>query len=375
VYAALAVGAAAQQAELRPAPTLNFPSDTDSNSPAFWSDRQLVLFNSTGMGPVRSAGSGQFHLGSSEWVVLGPSIHTPYWIEATWTDPDGNIFAWYHHEPAGVCGNLPLTAPQIGALVSRDGGRTFSDLGIVLESGYPVDCSSQNGYFAGGHGDFTVIQGHKRGYLYFLFSNYSGPLEAQGVAIARMPIDRRYNPFGAVEKYYEGDWLEPGVGGRVTPIFPATVPWASAEADSFWGPSVHWNTYLNKFVMLLNHSCCSPGWPQEGIYISYNDNLSDPQGWSAPVKILDDGGWYPQVLGLGPGGTDKFAGRRARLYIYGVSNWEIVFEKEPAAGEEAVSEPGNQADPSTPPEPGTPPDPSTPENPSTPEGPGAQEAN
>ncbi|MGH9666901.1 MAG: hypothetical protein ACRD9L_20960, partial [Bryobacteraceae bacterium] len=343
VCAALGSSAAAQQVQLQPAQTLTFPSDTDSNSPALWSNRQLVLYNSTGIGPVRSTGSGQSHLGDLEWVVLGPSTHVPYWIEATWTDSDGNIFAWYHHEPRGICGALPLTAPQIGALVSRDGGRSFSDLGIVLESGYPVDCSAQNGYFAGGHGDFTVIQGRNLDYLYFLFSNYSGPLEAQGVAVARMPLDRRYNPFGAVEKYYEGDWLEPGVGGRVTPIFPATVAWAAANADSFWGPSVHWNTFLNKFVMLLNRSCCSPGWPQEGVYVSFNGTLSDPQGWTAPVKILDDAGWYPQVLGLGPGRTDKLAGRVARLYVYGVSSWEIVFEKEQTDSVAPANEPDTQS--------------------------------
>ncbi|MGH9668078.1 MAG: hypothetical protein ACRD9L_26975, partial [Bryobacteraceae bacterium] len=72
VCAALASGAVAQQVQLRSAPALSFPSDTDSNSPALWIDHQLVLYNSTGIGPVRSMGSGQSHLGDSEWVVLGP---------------------------------------------------------------------------------------------------------------------------------------------------------------------------------------------------------------------------------------------------------------------------------------------------------------
>lgn len=319
--------ALAQQVQVRPAPRIEFPSQTDSNSPALWTDGQFMLYNSTGNGPIRSVGPDKIHLNQSEPVVLGPSIHRPYWIEATWQDADGAIFAWYHHEPAGVCRNLPLTAPQIGALVSRDGGLSFSDLGIILESGYPVDCSSQNGYFAGGHGDFTVLLSRDRRYFYFLFSNYSGPLEAQGVALARMPFDRRNSPFGAVEKYYQGNWLEPGLGGQVTPILPATVSWNLPNTDSFWGPSVHWNTYLNKFVMLLNRSCCGPGWPQEGVYVSFNSALSNPAGWTTPIKILDGGWWYPQVLGNEPSsGTDKLAGHVARFYVYGVSDWEIVFD-------------------------------------------------
>jgi hypothetical protein len=108
---------------------------------------------------------------------------------------------------------------------------------------------------------------------------------------------------------------------------PASVAWENANADSYWGPSVHWNTYLNKWVTLLNRSCCSPGWPAEGIYVSFNTSLSDPAGWTRPVKILDGGGWYPQVIGRAPEGTDRLAGSTARLYLYGVSNWEIVFGK------------------------------------------------
>ena len=114
-----------------------------------------------------------------------------------------------------------------------------------------------------------------------------------------------------------------------TPIFPVTVPWNVANTDAFWGPSVHYNTYLDKFVMLLNRSCCDPGWPEEGIYVSFNDALSNPDGWTTPVKVLDgsEAWWYPQVIGYAPNGTDKLAGRTARLYSNGISNWEIVFDK------------------------------------------------
>lgn len=320
--------AGAQRAVVRPASSYNLPAAVDSNSPAFWANGELIIYNSTGGDPIKSSGSNQFKLENSQ-AVAGPPLHRPYWIEATWVDTAGAIFAWYHHEPPGICGDAPLTAPEIGALVSYDQGNSFLDMGIVLQSGYASDCSAQNGYFAGGHGDFSVLEGRDHQYLYFLFSNYGGPLESQGVAIARMPIDRRYTPVGAVEKYYDGAWQEPGVGGRVTAIFPAIVAWNQPNVDSFWGPSVHWNGYLQKFVMLLNHSCCSPGWPQEGIYISFNSSLSDPGCWTAPVKILDSSGWYPQVLGLGPLGTDKRAGRVARLYVGGASAWEIVFDPRP----------------------------------------------
>ncbi len=327
---ALAGVCAAQRAELRSAPALALPAATDSNSPAFWQDRELVVYSSTGDGPVFSAGPNKSRLHVSMPVVLGQSIHRPYWIEAVWRDEeDGTVYGWYHHEPAGLCKGSRLTAPEIGALVSHDGGRSFSDLGIILSSPYPLNCSAQNGYFGGGNGDFTVVLGRAGTYFYFLFSNYGGPLEEQGVAIARLPFARKSSPFGAVEKYYNGSWNEPGTGGFATPVFRVSVAWERANADAFWGPSIHWNTYLEKYVMLLNRSCCSPGWPQEGVYVSYSDSLWDPDGWSPPKKLIDGGGWYPQVLGDGPGGTDSKAGHKSRFYMNGVSEWDITFEKDP----------------------------------------------
>jgi hypothetical protein len=142
-----------------------------------------------------------------------------------------------------------------------------------------------------------------------------------------MPFASRYSPVGAVMKYYQGTWSEPGLKGRVSPIYPAKVSWQRPDSDSFWGPSIHWNTYLEQYVMLLNRSCCSPGFPQKNIYASFSTGLEDPTSWNKPQKILEDTGWYPQVLGQGKDGSDTRAGRVARLYIYGHSRWEIVFEK------------------------------------------------
>jgi hypothetical protein len=120
----------------------------------------------------------------------------------------------------------------------------------------------------------------------------------------------------------------------MTPIFPAKASWMAADTNAFWGPSIHWNTYLDSYVILMNHACCTTGWPQEGIYASFSAKLDDPASWSKPKKVLNDSGWYPQVIGAGPQGTDRQAGRVARLYIAGFSRWEIVFVKPAEAAPE-----------------------------------------
>ena len=321
----------AQSAYVRKAPSNVMPILVDSNSLAWWRGGQLHLIQSSGTS-LLSTGANQFYLhqGETEVVDVEPYGHEPIWIEAVWPEDEDTLWAWYHHEPGGLCPGSALTAPEIGALVSHDGGHTFTDLGLVLVSGEVPDCSAKNGFFAGGHGDFSVIPSDD-GYLYFLFGNYGGVPSSQGVSMARMAWADRANPVGAVFKYHDGAWTEPGLGGAVAPVFPATTPWGAQNTDSYWGPSIHWNHHIQSFVVLMSRSCCAPRWPQEGIYVAFNQDLSDPAGWSQPERILsarDIGfspGWYPQVLGAEYGETDTVAGEVARLYIKGISNWEIVF--------------------------------------------------
>ena len=331
LWAMWAATVCAQTISLRPAPRVDLPSVIDGNSAAFWAGGRLNLFHSTGV-PSISRGPSQFSLGFAEPVEFDSSDHKPVWFEAAWQDEDGTLFLWYHHEPGGVCRGNSLTAPKVGAAISRDGGKTVQDLGIVLESGDAVDCGAQNGFFAGGHGDASVILDREKKYFYFFFTNYGGKVEEQGVSVARMAFEDRYQPAGAVHKYYSEDWREPGIGGHVKPIFPAARAWQHSDADSLWGPSIHWNTHLEQFVVLLNRSCCKPGWPQEGIYVSFNSDLSQPEAWRPVQRILAKSeiawspGYYPQVLGLEDGQTDNYAGQVARLYVHGRSVWEIVFE-------------------------------------------------
>ncbi len=63
-----------------------------------------------------------------------------------------------------------LTAPGIGAAVSRDEGHTWDDLGILIEGGPgTLNYATQNYYFAGGNGDFSVILDRRGEFFYFLF--------------------------------------------------------------------------------------------------------------------------------------------------------------------------------------------------------------
>jgi hypothetical protein len=325
---------------IKPAPLLAFrgagslapdkPGDTDCNSPGHWDLHTLYVFNSAGH-PWRSAGPDLEHL-DQEYVrcQYDNRANGGRWIESTWLAEDGVLYGWYHNEPVGVCPGTRLTAPRIGAVRSANNGSTWQDLGIILDAPpNSIQCHTSNAYFAGGNGDFSTMVDPAGAYIYFFLSTYTGALSEQGVSMARMRVADRDHPAGKVWKWHENNWNEPGLGGRVTAILPATIDWHQTNAAAFWGPSVHWNSYLKQYVMLLNRAQDSR-WTQEGVYISFCPDLSRPDSWAEPVKILESQGddiWYPQVFGtdLTRHETDKLAGRTARLFLRGQSRWQIQF--------------------------------------------------
>ena len=318
---------AVDAASLRPAVRLKFPHETDSNSPAEWIGPEFYMFNSAGH-PYRSSGTNLFGLTDAQPVAFNNKINGGRWLEATWRNPDGILYGWYHNEPHGLCPGTTLTSPQIGAVRSTDNGAHWTDLGIILRARDGTSkCDAKNGYFAGGHGDFCVMLDSAGRYLYLFLTAYAGDLRELGVTMARMDWADREAPCGKLWKWHKGSWNSPGLGGDVSPVpvFVATVAWERPDCEAFWGPSVHWNTDLSNYVMLLNRAK-GTGSIQEGIYVSYATNLANPESWSSPEKLLAGGAWYPQVVGLEQGtGTDKRAGAVARFFMGGISDYEIDF--------------------------------------------------
>lgn len=327
--------------ELIPAPSVQFPAAVDSNSPAFWQfvqgQNRLHLVMSLG-NPSISLGTSIRRLGAAQPVRYSNSGNGGRWMEAVVQDGNGTLYGYYHNEPVGLCGTLNKTAPRIGAARSLDNGLSWQDLGVILEvPPTTLDCGTPNDYFAGGVGDFSVVLNHEQTDAYFFFTSYRGNTSRQGIAVGRMLWAQRNTPQGNLALWDGGAWrYAPGGIGQIRnrffeprPIYAAAVSWhdRSENVDSFWGPSVHWNTSLNQYVMLMNRASDS-AWTQEGIYISFSPVLDDPGQWTEPLKIIDGGAWYPQVMGLERDlGTDKLAGSIARLFIRGQSDKYLVFRR------------------------------------------------
>ncbi len=331
-------------ARLVPAIGMRLPGGVDSNSPLVWDlvdgVEQLSVLTSTAGRPSLASGARLRDLRTAQPVTFTSHPGGGVWMEAVIVDEGGTWYGYYHNEiPAEICGRPDLTVPRIGAARSSDRGGTWQDLGIVLEAPRGEEaCDTRNQYFAGGVGDLSVALNDAHTDLYLFFSQYSREPDVQGVAVARLPWAARDEPVGRVDVWERGIWRparfergdnDAGTGWTYpagTSIFPTQFPWHDGNdfTDAFWGPSVHWNVALQRYVMLVNRAS-DERWGQDGTYVSFAASLDDPSAWSTPQKLLDGGLWYPQVVGLEPGGTDREAGARARFFTGGMSNYLVEF--------------------------------------------------
>ena len=330
------------------APPLDLPGGVDSNSPVLW-----TLEDGLPRVHVTTSTAGQPSIASGPRIsrMTGPSpvrftSHPGHgvWMEAVIADDQGTWYGYYHNEiPADDCDRPDLLIPRIGAARSTDRGTTWEDLGIILEAPRGGEaCATTNTYFAGGVGDFSAILAPSASALYIFFTQYSAAPTAQGIAVARLPWSARDEPMGRVDVWVDGAWLpataaidgpddEPRLVWRYpagSPLVIPAQPWHDDDpaTDAFWGPSVHWNTALQRYVMLLNRTK-DEGFTQEGIYVSFGTSLENPSTWSVPTQLIAGGEWYPQVIGFEVGeGTDKLASGLARFFMSGHSAHLIRFE-------------------------------------------------
>ena len=343
---------ATPKAVLVPTTRLRLTGNVDSNSPAIWDlvagvPRLFVTTSYNGR-PSTETGATLTRLGPPALGSLDPWPGGGVWMEAIVPDVDGTWYGYYHNEiPAdAVCPGTDKVIPRIGAARSRDYGRTWEDLGVILEApAGAYTCQTSNVFFVNGVGDFSVQLDPESRDLYFFFSQYEQATAMQGIAVGRLLWADRDAPAGHMDLWRGRIWvpatrevtaLAPGIGDEPQFVYRAAIPimaptdgWhdAGTTTDAFWGPAVHWNTYLQMYVMLLNRAKDTK-YNQEGIYVSFAPRLDDPRLWSAPVKILNGGEWYPEVIGTEDGtGTDKVAGEWGRFFMAGTSQYLIHFTK------------------------------------------------
>ena len=298
--------------EMFPSNQMHFPGPkSDASSTLIWINGLAHFFyNYWHDGDKRTysalaTGRDMFNLTVERYLEIGDdSGVTHRWFESILKGDNGALYAFYHSEEKNPC-SFYYKTPEIGMAKSTDNGRTWKNLGIIIKvADDQNDCNALNGFFSNGAGDFSAIYDRQKKFVYITYTNYpmGNQIGEQGITFARLSAKDMDAPVGKTWIWYNGGFTEPGIDGLATSRFKPWTDFLAPNPDGFWGPSVHYNTHINKYVMLVTRTKDGDftrlPFPTEGIYISTNSDIADPAGWTTPLKIVDGGHWYPQFYGL-----------------------------------------------------------------------------
>jgi hypothetical protein len=320
-------------------------------------------------------------------------LHGAVWFETLYQVPEDRsgqtLFALYHNEnypstlpydpasgqgyidknwPEGLKGPETKTAVcRIGIMKSVDGGRRWTDQGILLQDLQPrliLRPHNTGINFAGGVGDPSAVAIGE--WLYVFYGEYGYPgyynektydsvkeWKGQCISIARVRLSDLDKPTGKAKRW-NGESFSALSDSTGKPVASLQIsmqkgggPASSSRAKYYWGPSVSWNEFLHCWVMLMARAE-GPSWRGNSLYISFNPHYdlgagANSQDWSFPKLILSKPGhvlWYPSLQPVNSDSDRKARytslrlGKKVRLFYKDnspdkgeyISEYELEFE-------------------------------------------------
>ena len=223
-------------------------------------------------------------------------------IGCVWRAPSGELLAFYHAEDHEGMKALPNGVPgfycRVALAVSPDDEATFRKVGPLLSGQLAKEAQGASDQ---GVGEPCVLAEPSGKYLYAYYTSHER-VKGRGVQIcmARCPLaDAKKSD--AWRKWHAGDFTEPGLGGRDTPVVTSNRD----NADALF-PDVQFVPAWRRFVMVF----CVNAWRERneaersGIYLAFSDDgIHWPQGamkqiWKVPTvaAIGREVAWHPTLI-------------------------------------------------------------------------------
>lgn len=200
-----------------------------------------------------------------------PQIKRPYFLGGMWYDEsEKKLYAPMHceyYEPK----NVPMFERQMHLATSVDRGLTWHYEGPIVtrdkpEGPFPAASEYSGAYWHGGDGDFFIYVDEPNGYIYLFSASYwwtKKGLPQRGFVhhhVARCAIGDKMAP-GKWQKFYNGRWDEPGLGGK------------ASNVNAYY---VMYNAFLKKYIGMTY-----------GSGLAFCTDLAK-QDWSPSFKIPGD---------------------------------------------------------------------------------------
>jgi hypothetical protein len=189
----------------------------------------------------------------------------------------------------------------LGLAVSLDDGAYWTDLGEIIRPNQPYQADLA-GFDIGSP---RLVDSPDGSYFYVYFPDWiangtTQPTTTTVVSVARAPIDAvlqaavgSHPHAAAFEKYYDGQWNQPGIGGLSTDLNP--------DAGFAGSSNVAYDSDLQRYVMITDdteniayaESSNGLAWTLPTALIQ-NTNPETGLDYAVPIGMADD----PNVLGL-----------------------------------------------------------------------------
>ena len=185
----------------------------------------------------------------------------------------GRSLAYYHAEDHRDMGHIDVNnvdgfyATVCMAILNRDG--RAERLGPVLTADDPKHTVDSGGWTSQGVGEPHVLRDHTGQYLLCYYTRWTEhPRPSTHLCLARASIKHGGRP-GTWDKYYQGEFREPGLGGHETPLL------SGFQSQVVFVPA--WKRYVMTFGM-----GDSEGMP-EGINLTTSE---DGIHWHRPLLLV-----------------------------------------------------------------------------------------
>jgi len=229
------------------------------------------------------------------------------WLMSVFRKNENELIGFYHAEDREFDADPTsqfISWKSIALCTSVDNGVSWTKQGQIISSSIP----KPNVPTWGGNGDHCVVWDSVRSRWVCFYQEHYLMLAVSESANAEP---------GSWFKYYNGEFTEEGWGGKNSPI-PSlmTVPGGN--------PSVHYNTALDRWVMIW-HSWEGQSSYSKSLWLSTSEDLMN---WTPPQPVLVaeeiEKYWYPTIIGE----SDVLAGQDAWLYYAywpDFNNWQRQF--------------------------------------------------
>ncbi|MFJ9952898.1 RICIN domain-containing protein [Kitasatospora sp. NPDC091207] len=168
-------------------------------------------------------------------------------LSGVWVDPDtGHWYGLVHNEFTPQPFGDGLHYDAVDYAVSTDQGRTWTIKDHVITSPYSTGrgdtAAFPNQTYDYGDGDQRLFTDTASGYFYVFYGSRivekGGGWKAFHEHVARAPISGKMAP-GSWQKWYDGAWSQPGVGGRESNMVPvdAAHPGGYTPVSGEYDPS------------------------------------------------------------------------------------------------------------------------------------------